>query len=194
MPRLRIRHKILIVIFAAVCYNSRMGLFGENMTPAQARAIGPVALAFVGDAAESLFVRDVYKRQVECGVEVQLPAEEDAGAYADVLAVLAQVTGSLADGAYPARALRTCNEGTAYGAGEVVFVPAGTGHGAALVRSLAENNAQPPYSAEGALSSAWEEVFSFSSLLEEFGQQLGAFAATNVPVSYTHLDVYKRQR
>ena len=58
MPRLRIRHKILIVIFAAVCYNSRMGLFGENMTPAQARAIGPVALAFVGDAAESLFVRE----------------------------------------------------------------------------------------------------------------------------------------
>lgn len=135
---------------------------------------------FCTDAAGACTASACIPFTVECGVETLLPAEEDAGAYADVLAVLAQVTGSLADGAYPARALRTCNEGAAYGAGEVVFVPAGTGHGAALVRSLAENNAQPPYSAEGALSSAWEEVFSFSSLLEEFGQQLGAFAATNV--------------
>lgn len=135
---------------------------------------------FCTDAAGVCTASECIPFIVECGADVQLPAAEDAGAYAEVLAALAQVTGSLADGAYPARALRAYNEGAAYALREIVFVPAGEGHGAALVRSLAAENTQPPYTAEGALSSAWEEVFSFASLLEEFGQQLGAFTATSV--------------
>lgn len=48
----------MIEISARVCYNGGMGLFGESMPPEKARALGAVALAFVGDAAESLFVRE----------------------------------------------------------------------------------------------------------------------------------------
>ena len=47
-----------IVIFRSLCYNSRMVNFNEKMPRERARAINAVVLAFVGDAAYSLFVRE----------------------------------------------------------------------------------------------------------------------------------------
>ena len=134
---------------------------------------------FFTDAEGACTASECIPFTVGCGVEVRLPSAEDAGAYAEMLAALAQVSGALTDGAFAARSLRAYNEGAAYGKGEVVFCPAGEGHGAALVRSLTAENTQPPYTG-GEAADGWEELFSFSALLEEFGQQLGAFTATNV--------------
>ncbi len=113
---------------------------------------------------------------VEQGVEAAQPGEEDAGAYAEVMAALAQLSGGVAGGAFAARALRAYGEGTAYGAGELVFCPAGEGHAAALLRSLTEENTAAPYAA-GALDTAhWEEAFSFGEALQTFGEQLAGYA------------------
>lgn len=72
---------ILIVFFAAVWYNSRMRIFGEAMTAQQARAIAPVALAFVGDAVESLYVREGLVRAADRKPnEMQRLASEEVSA------------------------------------------------------------------------------------------------------------------
>ncbi len=58
-----------------------MGLFGERLAPEKVRAMGPVALAFVGDAVQSLFVREGLVRTAERRPgELQKLASEEVSA------------------------------------------------------------------------------------------------------------------
>lgn len=91
------------------------------------------------------------------------------------LANMAQFQRDLEGGIYAARGFYPWQDGFVYGEGEIAFFAhiAGRQFGA-FVRSLADDNAAPPYDEEGELDKNWEEELDLNHISESFFSELKA--------------------
>lgn len=111
---------------------------------------------------------------VSRGVRAQLPETPSADVYGQILSNIAALSGEVAGGFYPSRALYAWSNAYTYGANELAFVPDGEGYGV-LLRSKVADNDHAPY-ADGALQTDyWEVMLSFGAA-HSASEQAQAFA------------------
>lgn len=102
---------------------------------------------------------------VSKGVPVILPDTPSEDIYQQILNALSQIRGDLTGGTYAARSIYPWNSTYTYGINELVFYP-NQGTFGVFLKSLAENNAQPPY-VDGRLNTQyWGLVTDFNELNE----------------------------
>lgn len=98
------------------------------------------------------------------GVPTVLPdGDPDGDVLEQIYANLSDLRISLAGGDYPARSIYAWNDTFVYGANEIAFYP-NAGQYGAFVKSLEENNMQPPFDALGEINSAWALVVDFNDV------------------------------
>lgn len=97
------------------------------------------------------------------GVPAILPDEPASDIYEAILSNLSSLQEQLNNGSYAARSIYAWNDTYIYGANEITFVP-NVGQYGAFVKSLEENNTQPPFDALGELNPAWALVVDFNEI------------------------------
>lgn len=109
--------------------------------------------------------------QVAKGVPAVLPTEPSADVYELIMNNIASLQKQLNNGAFAARAIYAWNSEYIYGANEITFTPESGAFGS-FVKSVADNNIQPPY-IDGKLNTAyWELVVDFDTISEAFMQSV----------------------
>ena len=109
--------------------------------------------------------------QVAKGVPAVLPTEPSADVYELIMNNIASLQKQLNNGAFAARAIYAWNSEYIYGANEITFTPESGAFGS-FVKSIADNNTQPPY-VGGKLNTAyWELVVDFDTISEAFMQSV----------------------
>lgn len=97
------------------------------------------------------------------GVPAILPDEPASDIYEAILSNLSSLQEQLNNGSYAARSIYAWNDTYIYGANEITFVP-NIGQYGAFVKSLEENNTQPPFDALGELNPAWALIVDFNDV------------------------------
>ena len=109
--------------------------------------------------------------EVGRGVVAELPDTPTQTIYEEILAALSQLQSDLENGYWAARAIYQWSSAFTYGAEEITFYP--VGEFGAFVKSISEDNTQPPYNADGTVNSAyWEEVVNFDHISEDYFNDL----------------------
>lgn len=109
--------------------------------------------------------------QVAKGVPAVLPTEPSADVYELILNNIASLQKQLNNGAFAARAIYAWNSEYIYGANEITFTPDSGAFGA-FVKSIVDNNTQPPY-IDGVLNTEyWALVVDFDTISEAFLQSV----------------------
>lgn len=102
------------------------------------------------------------------GVPEVEPEEPDENIYNQILSTLSELQSDLTNGYYSARALYAYNSEYTYGANEQVYYPDYGTYGV-LLKSIADNNDNPPYT-NGTLNSGyWEVIVDYNILNELYG-------------------------
>ena len=97
------------------------------------------------------------------GVPVELPETPDSDVYEQILAAISNIQSDLANGYFVARGFYPYSSVLSYGVNELVWYPM-SGTRGSILKSLVENNTQPPY-IDGVLNSEnWAEVVDFDEL------------------------------
>lgn len=106
------------------------------------------------------------------GVPEVLPAKPTDDIYNQIIDNLSVLSGQVENGAFAARAIYAWNSIYKYGANEITFYPE-KGKFGAFIKSLIDNNLQPPYSEDGTLNAeSWEEVVSFDHIADGYFTEL----------------------
>jgi hypothetical protein len=97
------------------------------------------------------------------GVPAILPDQPDEDIYEAILSSISALQEQLDNGSFAARSIYAWNDTYVYGANEITFVP-NVGQYGAFVKSLIENNTQPPFDALGELNPSWALVVDFNDI------------------------------
>lgn len=111
------------------------------------------------------------------GVPEVLPDKPTDDIYNQIIDNLSVLSGQIENGAFAARAIYAWNSTYKYGANEITFYPE-KGKFGAFIKSLIDNNLQPPYSEDGTLNNNWEEVVSFDHIADGYFTELKNLVAT----------------
>lgn len=90
--------------------------------------------------------------------------EIDPSDYDLILAKITNLQGVVSNGEYPARGFRDWSADYSYGMGENVYY-SGIGTYGALVRSLKDDNMDPPFVGQAVNAGSWEIIIDFDSIL-----------------------------
>lgn len=152
-----------------------------------ARLDGVVTVQFFFYANGAVLPSSASSFVVGRGVPAVLPQRPSQEVYDQILQAISAIQKSQQYGDYAARAIfgwrkeRVDGSAISYGIGEFTYVPAGTeggpkGNTGSFIKSLVDNNAQPPY-VDGELNSAyWMEIVNFDYLYEYYFEQLNGLA------------------